>query len=56
LAKLKAKAVSKYLVEKGIDLDRIKTTYFGETQLLDPSNTREANRKNRRVEFKILKM
>jgi len=56
LSERRAKAVSKYLVEKGIDLDRIKTTYFGETQLLDPSNTREANRKNRRVEFKILKM
>jgi len=32
LSERRAKAVSKYLVEKGIDLDRIKTTYFGETQ------------------------
>ena len=56
LSERRAKAVSKYLTEKGIDSNRIKTTYFGETQLLDPSNTREANRKNRRVEFKILKM
>lgn len=56
LSERRAKAVSKYLTEKGISSDRIKTTYFGETQLLDPSNTKEANRKNRRVEFKILKM
>jgi len=56
LSERRAKAVSKYLTEQGIESDRIKTTYYGETQLLDPSNTREANRKNRRVEFKILKM
>ena len=56
LSERRAKAVSKYLFDKGISSDRIKTTYFGETQLLDPSNTKEANRKNRRVEFKILKM
>jgi OmpA-OmpF porin, OOP family len=56
LSERRAKAVSKYLTEQGVDSDRIKTAYFGETQLLDTSNTREGNRKNRRVEFKILKL
>jgi OmpA-OmpF porin, OOP family len=56
LSERRAKAVSKYLTEQGVGSDRIKTTYFGETQLLDTSNTREGNRKNRRVEFKILKL
>lgn len=56
LSERRAKAVSKYLVEQGVASDRIKTTFFGETQLIDNSNTREGNRKNRRVEFKILKM
>jgi OOP family OmpA-OmpF porin len=56
LSERRAKAVSKYLVEQSVDSDRIKTTFFGETQLIDKSNTREGNSKNRRVEFKILKM
>lgn len=56
LSERRAKAVSKYLVEQGVSSDRIKTTFFGESQLIDNSNTREGNRKNRRVEFKILKM
>ncbi len=56
LSERRAKAVSKYLVEQGVDSGRIKTTFFGETQLIDKSNTREGNRKNRRVEFKILKL
>ncbi len=56
LSERRAKAVSKYLVEQSVGSDRIKTTFFGETQLIDKSNTREGNRKNRRVEFKILKM
>ncbi|MBL7873038.1 MAG: OmpA family protein [Cyclobacteriaceae bacterium] len=56
LSERRAKAVSKYLVEQGVAPERIKTTFFGETQLIDKSNTREGNRKNRRVEFKILTM
>jgi outer membrane protein OmpA-like peptidoglycan-associated protein len=56
LSERRAKSVTKYLVEQGVASDRIKTTYFGETQLIDKSNTREGNRKNRRVEFKILKL
>jgi outer membrane protein OmpA-like peptidoglycan-associated protein len=30
--------------------------FYGETKLIDLTNTRAGNAKNRRVEFKILKM
>lgn len=56
LSERRAKSVSRYLAEQGVAAERITTTFFGETKLIDTSNTREGNRKNRRVEFKILKM
>ena len=56
LSERRAKAVTAYLVKKGIASDRITTTFFGESLLIDKSNTREGNRKNRRVEFKIIKL
>jgi len=56
LSERRAKSVSKYLVEKGVDSSRITTTWFGETKPVDTTNTKAGNRKNRRVEFKILKM
>ncbi|MBP9927466.1 MAG: OmpA family protein [Cyclobacteriaceae bacterium] len=56
LSERRAKSVTRYLVSKGISEKRITTSYFGETQLIDTTNTPAGNRKNRRVEFKILKM
>lgn len=56
LSERRAKSVSKYLVEKGVDSSRITTTWFGETRPVDTTNTKAGNRKNRRVEFKILKI
>jgi outer membrane protein OmpA-like peptidoglycan-associated protein len=56
LSERRAKSVSKYLVEKGVDSSRITTTWFGETKPVDTTNTKAGNRKNRRVEFKILKI
>jgi outer membrane protein OmpA-like peptidoglycan-associated protein len=56
LSERRAKSVSNYLVEKGVDSSRITTTWFGETKPVDTTNTKAGNRKNRRVEFKILKM
>lgn len=56
LSERRAKAVTKYLVDKGVGADRITTLFFGESQLIDKTNTKVGNRKNRRVEFKILKM
>lgn len=56
LSERRAKTVTKYLVEKGIAAERITTSFFGESQLIDTTNTKAGNRKNRRVEFKILKL
>lgn len=56
LSQRRANAVASYLISKGIVNDRIKVTYFGETKPVDTTNTKIGNRKNRRVEFKIIKM
>lgn len=56
LSERRAKAVSSYLVEKGVAFNRITTRYFGESQLKVNSRTKDGNRKNRRVEFKIIKL
>jgi outer membrane protein OmpA-like peptidoglycan-associated protein len=56
LSERRAKSVTKYLVKKGVSSERITTTFFGETKPIDLSNTKAGNSKNRRVEFKIIKM
>lgn len=56
LSEWRAKAVSRYLMDKGIDRDRISTVFFGETKPLEPNTTKEGRKKNRRVEFKIIKL
>jgi outer membrane protein OmpA-like peptidoglycan-associated protein len=56
LSERRAKSVSKYLEGKGISKERIKVLFYGESQPIDLSNTKEGNAKNRRVEFKIVKI
>jgi OOP family OmpA-OmpF porin len=56
LSELRAKAVSKYLSEKGVSKERLAVIYFGESKPLDTNETKEGRKKNRRVEFKIVKM
>lgn len=56
LSERRAKAVVKYLNGKGIAADRITTLFFGETKPAVSNIDRETRRKNRRVEFKILKL
>lgn len=56
LSERRAKAVSSYLSKQGIEASRITTLFFGESKPIDTTQTREGNRKNRRVEFKIVKM
>jgi outer membrane protein OmpA-like peptidoglycan-associated protein len=56
LSERRAKAVAKYILGKGITADRIVIEFFGETKPVDTSNTRAGNSKNRRVEFRIIKM
>lgn len=56
LSKRRANAVSNYLIKQGVEAARINTVFFGESKPIDTTQTREGNRKNRRVEFKILKL
>jgi len=56
LSQWRSNAVVKYLVEKGISKDRISVAFFGEAKPKESNKTKEGRRKNRRVEFKILKM
>lgn len=50
----RAKAVKKYLVDNGLDEDRLVAKGYGETQPLDSNDTEAGREKNRRVEFNIV--
>ena len=54
LSLARAKAVKDYLIQKGIDGERLKVKGFGEEQSIAPNNSDEGRRINRRVEFKII--
>lgn len=56
LSKRRAESVMKYFIEKGILKDRISVAFFGETKPKESNATKEGRKKNRRVEFKILKL
>ncbi|HRJ29338.1 MAG TPA: OmpA family protein [Cyclobacteriaceae bacterium] len=56
LSERRAKAVQKYLVDKGIEQGRIDVKFFGESQPTVSNTSMENRRKNRRVEFKIVKL
>ncbi len=49
----RANAVKTYLVNYGIDPDRISTISYGKEKPVDPDHTEAAWAKNRRAEFKI---
>lgn len=55
LSKRRATAVQKYLTGKSIDQTRISVLFYGESKPLEANVTKEGRRKNRRVEFKIVK-
>jgi OmpA-OmpF porin, OOP family len=55
LSDKRAKAVMKYLVDKGVDPKRVTAQGYGETQPLDRRHNEVAWAKNRRVAFLILK-
>ncbi|MBE7453379.1 MAG: OmpA family protein [Kofleriaceae bacterium] len=55
LSDKRAKAVVKYLVDKGIEQRRLQGQGYGETQPIDRKSNEAAWAKNRRVEFLILK-
>jgi outer membrane protein OmpA-like peptidoglycan-associated protein len=56
LSERRANAVVQYLMEKSIAKSRMKVLFFGETQPIESNDTFEGRRRNRRVEFKILKL
>ncbi len=56
LSERRAKAVAKYLADKGISKDRITAVFFGEASPVGTNDTPAGRKKNRRVEFKILKL
>ncbi|MEO8685333.1 MAG: peptidoglycan -binding protein [Devosia sp.] len=53
LSAARAISVAKYLVSKGVSPNRLIAAGFGEFTPLDPGDTDEAYRRNRRIEFKL---
>lgn len=56
LSEQRAKAVGKYIAGKGIAKERIAVVFYGESKPIDTNATPEGRKKNRRVEFKIVKL
>jgi chemotaxis protein MotB len=53
LSAARAISVAKYLVDQGVPPARLVAAGFGEFSPLDPRDTEEAYRRNRRIEFKL---
>lgn len=53
LGERRAAAVRKFMIEKGVEADRLQTTSYGEERPLDPGHTESAWSQNRRVEFLV---
>jgi outer membrane protein OmpA-like peptidoglycan-associated protein len=57
LSERRAKSVMNYLIEKeNVEKGNITIVFFGEGKPLETNETKEGRKKNRRVEFKILKL
>lgn len=55
LSKRRATAVQKYITGKGVDTSRVSIEFYGESKPVDSNATKEGRKKNRRVEFRIVK-
>jgi type IX secretion system PorP/SprF family membrane protein len=53
LSRKRAEAVRDYLVSKGLNFDRFKVEYYGESRPIETNDTPEGRKKNRRVEMII---
>ncbi|HEY5916002.1 MAG TPA: OmpA family protein [Chryseolinea sp.] len=56
LSERRAKSVVQYLGGKSVAKDRMTVVFFGESQPVETNDTPEGRKRNRRVEFKILKI
>jgi outer membrane protein OmpA-like peptidoglycan-associated protein len=56
LSERRASTVVAYLIRRGIDKDRLKVQFFGESKPIETNETEAGRERNRRVEFKILKL
>jgi len=54
LSKNRTIAVKNYLIKKGIDTNRIKTEWFGQSKPVASNDTPEGRQQNRRVEMSII--
>jgi outer membrane protein OmpA-like peptidoglycan-associated protein len=52
LSQRRVNSVKQYLLNKGVDENRIETAYFGESRPKEDNSTKEGRIKNRRVEIK----
>jgi outer membrane protein OmpA-like peptidoglycan-associated protein len=53
ISEKRAKIVYDYLLKEGIDTERLTFKGYGESKLLDFENNKNADDKNRRIEFKV---
>jgi OOP family OmpA-OmpF porin len=56
LSEKRARSIVDYLLGKGIAENRIAVVFYGETKPLAPNSSVDRRRRNRRVEFKIIKI
>jgi outer membrane protein OmpA-like peptidoglycan-associated protein len=54
LSKKRAEAVKNFMIQQGIEANRLSTLYFGETMPVASNETTEGRQKNRRVEMMIV--
>ena len=53
LSRQRAEAVMNYLIDQGVDKQKISYMYYGSSKPLSTNNTEEGRTTNRRVEFEI---
>jgi outer membrane protein OmpA-like peptidoglycan-associated protein len=56
LSQRRANAVVTYLNQKNMDMGRMTVQFFGESSPVESNDTAAGRKRNRRVEFKILKL